>query len=101
MTCSVGFSLNNYLQTDVVCCRTVDGSNPKPWGGCAEVGSTYPYLASISYATAAPGADAVTIACCTKSLLDASAFGTCDQATLAGFPLYLGTTTLSLEIVSY
>lgn len=61
---------------------------------------SYPFTTSFSYPLTVTGADRISVACCTRSLLDASSYSSCNQATLGGYPLYLGTTTLSINILT-
>lgn len=99
-TCSGGFSVNNYLVQDVICCYRVQGANARPWGSCAVVQGDYPFLSTFAYPLAVAGTDIVSVACCTRSLLSANAQynNDCSAAQLAGYPLYLGTTTLALSV---
>jgi hypothetical protein len=76
------------------------GAHTTAWGGCAPVKGDYPFTTSFAYPLTATGSDRISVACCTRSLLDASAYSSCNTATLAGYPLYLGTTTLSIRILT-
>jgi hypothetical protein len=60
----------------------------------------YPFTTDFSYPLTATGSDRISVACCTRSLLDDSPYPSCNQATVAGYPTYLGTTTLSIRILT-